>query len=134
MKLSIIGSNRRACRFIPERSCGDPKSSNVRYLQQKIHFLSPYVIDFSIAVFLRHESIRLLQIRSPARESQFLLGPLSVLVIRAICMREGKGLHDGEVTGYQPDGDDEMLVGRAGFLAAVLNLRCKLFYSSVGSN
>uniref|UniRef100_F1L4V0 LanC-like protein 3 n=1 Tax=Ascaris suum TaxID=6253 RepID=F1L4V0_ASCSU len=77
--------------------------------------------------------------RSPAKESQFLLGPLSVLVIRAICMREGKGLRDGEVvdridalvdtvlkTGYQPDGDDEMLVGRAGFLAAVLNLRLVL--------
>lgn len=62
-------------------------------------------------------------------------------------MREGKGLRDGEVvdridalvdtvlkTGYQPDGDDEMLVGRAGFLAAVLNLRCKLFCQSVHSN
>uniref|UniRef100_F1KWH5 LanC-like protein 3 n=1 Tax=Ascaris suum TaxID=6253 RepID=F1KWH5_ASCSU len=72
------------------------------------------------------------------RESRFLLGTLSVYVVCILCDAvEDRASDDflsrvdvlGKkvlVDGYQGDGDDEMLAGRAGYLAAVLNLRLTL--------
>lgn len=74
--------------------------------------------------------------RSPENMSRYLIGPLGLMVIKEIFSREtGTGNSQGITkifssllpfvltSGYQKHGDDEMIVGRAGFLAAVLTLR-----------
>ncbi|KHN80702.1 LanC-like protein 3 -like protein [Toxocara canis] len=69
------------------------------------------------------------------RESRFLLGTVSVYVVRLL-VDAAVGRSNEDIVkrlddlgkriledGYQGDGDDEMLAGRAGYLAAALNLR-----------
>lgn len=76
-------------------------------------------------------------------EGQYLLGTLGIYVIKAILDYEMKKFVNTTIINkvaslidvicardYLPNGADEMLVGRAGFLAAVLTLRlvCSIFY------
>ncbi|MFH4980327.1 hypothetical protein AB6A40_007036 [Gnathostoma spinigerum] len=72
---------------------------------------------------------------SSRKDSQFILGMLGVYVMKSFCDKkrgtfDSKTLqhiiettHKSLVSGYQREGDDEMLTGRAGILAAALNLK-----------
>ncbi|VDO26329.1 unnamed protein product [Onchocerca flexuosa] len=80
-------------------------------------------------------------------EGQYLLGALGVYVIKAILDYEVKKFVNTTIIDkvaslidvicardYLPNGADEMLVGRAGFLAAVLTLRMRLHHDIISDS
>ncbi|CAG9539666.1 unnamed protein product [Cercopithifilaria johnstoni] len=91
---------------------------------------------------------QLKQIKSGHRkEGQYLLGSLGIYVIKAILDYEMKKFVNTTVIDkiaslidvicakdYLPNGADEMLVGRAGFLAAILTLRMRLHHDIISNS
>uniref|UniRef100_A0AAF5PHE5 LanC-like protein 3 n=1 Tax=Wuchereria bancrofti TaxID=6293 RepID=A0AAF5PHE5_WUCBA len=80
-------------------------------------------------------------------EGQYLLGTLGIYVIKAILDYEIKKFVNTTVIDkvkslvevicakdYLPNGADEMLVGRAGFLAAILTLRMRLHHEIISNS
>uniref|UniRef100_A0A0R3RTC9 LanC-like protein 3 n=1 Tax=Elaeophora elaphi TaxID=1147741 RepID=A0A0R3RTC9_9BILA len=97
--------------------------------------------------FCRRAVEEQLKQRGRDREGQYLLGALGVYVIKAILDYETKKFVNITVIDkvaslinvicakdYLPNGADEMLVGRAGFLAAILTLRMCLHHEIISNS